>query len=63
MLQTILKTMFTIFKSVYPYSMHERGYVPYVWYSGNKGSARMHFFMELFNSSSDELDMELQTAY
>jgi len=47
------------FRSVF-HILNKRGYVPYIWYSGNKG-LHMHFFMD-YSILKDELDMKLQTA-
>jgi len=45
------------FKRIYPL-MHDLGYVPYVFYSGNKG-LHVHFFIS-YKILAKELDMELQ---
>lgn len=45
------------FKSVFPL-LNRLGYVPYVWYSGNKG-LHAHFFMD-YTVLKDTLDMDLQ---
>jgi hypothetical protein len=45
------------FKKIYPL-MHDLGYVPYVYYSGNKG-LHVHFFIS-YKILAQELDMDLQ---